>query len=314
MAELGGRATSFLGDQGSFSAVDPRFSLRASLDEQTVLYCSLSGINQFVHPYRNSGVFLLYPTVFWYPSTDKIRPSSLFASLGAQEEMDDETYTASVESFYRITSNLHEFGFNTTSTVPEDLNSSILFGTGRTYGFTCSLQKRVGDLTGSITYNLSWSLEKFAEINAGKEFASPFDRRHELQLEAKYLFGKQWSLNGFCAIASGQSLPATPKLVQPANYRYPLSVNAIVPYGDFLDVNGGRLPGFQRTELSLARRIVLWNVACQFSLRLLNSYGLVDPFVWNLRRSADIRSLWSVMLKKPSLVPRYPVLAFGVRF
>ncbi len=66
-AEIGARATDFSGSQGSFSSIDPRFSIRADLNDRTLLYGSLSSITQFIHPYNNSGVFLLYPTLFWYP-------------------------------------------------------------------------------------------------------------------------------------------------------------------------------------------------------------------------------------------------------
>jgi hypothetical protein len=318
-AELGGRATSFLGDGGTFSAIDPRFSLRASLDDETFMYCSLSGINEFVHPYRSSGTFLLYPTVFWYPSADKARPStSLALSLGAQKDFDNETYVASVESYYRITNNLNEFGLDTLPTVAEDLNASILFGTGKTYGMVCSIQKRTGDFTGSVSYILSWSLEQFAEVNGGKEFSSPFDRRHEVQLSARYSLGERWIVGVLCLVASGQSSLIPVKQIQsrPATAgfgnRFDLAANA--SYGEFIDVNGGRLPGFQRLEFSAVHGFVLVDLSCQLSFRLLNSYGLLDPFVWNLRKSGDTRSMWNVTLKEPTLFPLYPAVGLSVRF
>jgi hypothetical protein len=315
-AELGGRATSFLGDDGTFSGVDPRFSLRASLDQETFMYCSLSGINQFVHPYRNSGIFLLYPTVFWYPSTDTVRPStSVLLSLGAQRTFDDEQYIASVESYYRITNNLHEFGLDTMARFSPDLDASILFGTGRTYGLVFTFQRRTGDLTGSVTYNLSWSTEQFAGVNAGREFPSPFDRRHEVQVSARYALGGEWTLGAVCALATGQSSLMSPKISTPSGYRNaPFAANAVAPYNEFLDINGGKLPGFQRLEFSAVRRFVAWGLPCQFTFRLLNSYGLLDPFVWNLQRSNDMRTLWNVSLKEPSLVPLYPAIGLNVRF
>jgi hypothetical protein len=318
-AELGGRATSFLGDGGTFSAIDPRFSLRASLNEETFMYCSLSGINQFIHPYRGSGIFLLYPTVFWYPSSDKVRPStSLALSLGAQKHFDDETYLASIESYYRITNNLNEFGLDTLPRVAEDLNTSILFGTGKTYGMVCSIQKRTGDFTGSISYILSWALEQFAEVNGGEEFSSPFDRRHEVQVSARYSLGERWTVGILSVLASGQSslipVKQTPSRPLTADFgnRFNLATNA--SYGEFIDINGGRLPGFQRLEISTVYKFVLADLPCQFSFRLLNSYGLLDPFVWNLRRSGDTRALWNVTLREPTLFPLYPAVGFNVRF
>jgi len=320
-AEFGARATNFLGDKGTFSGVDPRFSLRASLGEETVVYGSLSGINQFIHPYRNSGIFLLYPSIFWYPSTDSVRPStSLAFSLGTEKSFSDETYSASVESYYRVTNNLNDFGLDTLTMQAASLNGSILFGTGRIYGLVCTFQKRTGSFTGSISYNLSWSVESFVQVNGGKEFPSPSDRRHEVQVNAKYSLGEHWTLGALCVVATGPSSLIPFRETTAANERatsqvtdaYTVGANA--SYGEYLDVNGGRLPGFQRLEFTAAYRADLWNVPCRLTLRLLNSYGLLDPFAWNLQRSRDIRSVWNVSLKDPSLVPLYPAIGLSVRF
>ena len=109
VSEVGGRVSSFSGAAGSFSAIDPRFSLLITLEDRTHLYTSLSAINQFMQPYRNSGVFLFYPAIFWYPSTGKMPPStSLHATLGVERYFKDDAYILSAETYYRITNNLHE--------------------------------------------------------------------------------------------------------------------------------------------------------------------------------------------------------------
>ena len=171
-AEIGARATDFSGAQGSFSSVDPRFSLHADLNDQTLLYGSLSTITQFVHPYNNSGVFLLYPALFWYPSTEKIRPTmSSQSTIGIERDILDNAYNLSAETYYRIINNFHEFALDTTSRIVKDLDDAIIFGSAKTYGILCILQKRTGNLTGAISYNLSWSFESFAQINGGRNFS-----------------------------------------------------------------------------------------------------------------------------------------------
>ena len=315
LAELGGRVTSFTSDKGSFSAIDPRFSLLVILDEQTHLYSSLSAINQFLHPYRSSGVFLLYPTIFWYPSTEKMRPStSLHGTLGIEHNFTDDAYIISAESYYRIMNNLHEFGNDTTALHSNNLEQLSLSGTGRTYGLSCSLRKRLGDVTGSISYNLSWSFESFMEINGGREFAPPFDRRHELQVTSSYEVTENWTLGALCVVTSGQSLPLEPiSIPQKANdVRSDAYVN--VSPREFTDINGSRLPGFQRLELNIMHRFMLRNFPCQFSLRLLNSYGLLDPFVWKLQRNASNELRWNATLRNVSLFPLYPAMEIMVRF
>jgi hypothetical protein len=315
-AELGGRATSFTSENGSFSAIDPRFSLLVSFDEQTRLYSSFSAINQFIHPYRQSGVFIIYPAIFWYPSTETARPStSLHVTLGMERSLNDDEYIVSAETYYRITNDLHEFGLDSISAQVEDLEQILLLGKGRMYGFTCSLRKRTGDLTGILTYNYSWSGETFAKINRGSEFNPPFDRRHELQGAVSYAAG-DLVLSALCVVQSRKSSVVEPKVVMDkfiTGWDGRVGENGLVQNG-FVDINGSRLPGFQRLELDVTRRFSLLNLSCQFSLRFMNSYGLVDPFIWKLQRNASNELRWNATLQNVSLFPLYPAVEIMVRF
>ena len=318
LSELGGRVSSFSGATGSFSAIDPRFSLTITMDDRTHLYTSLSAINQFMHPYRNSGVFLFYPAIFWYPSTEKMQPSSsLHATLGVERYLEDDAFILSAETYYRITNNLHEFEYDTSALHTNDLEQASLSGTGRTYGVMLSVRKRLGDFTGSIDYNLSWSYESFAEINGGSEFVPPFNRRHELQAAATYTVGEQWSIGAFCVVASGQTLSSEPASVPifangGKTDRTGVDVANAISTG-FTDINGSRLPGFQRLELNISRQFVLSSFRCEGTFRLLNSYGLIDPFQWNLyHRSTGLR--WNAVLKEVTLFPLYPSIELLVRF
>jgi len=318
-ADLGVRATSFTSEKGSFSAIDPRFSLLVSFDEQTRFYSSFSAINQFIHPYRQSGVFLIYPTIFWYPSTDTARPStSLHVTLGMERSFKDDEYILSAETYYRITNDLHEFGLDSISAKVADLEQILLSGKGRMYGFTCSLRKRTGVLTGILTYNYSWSGETFAEINRGSEFNPPFDRRHELQGAVSYAASEDWVLSALCVVQSRKSSVIEPKLVKnlPAGWdgRVLTENGTGLFQNGFVDINGSRLLGFQRLELDITHRFSLLNLSCQFSLRFMNSYGLVDPFVWKLKMNELNELLWNATLQNVSLFPLYPAVEIRVRF
>jgi hypothetical protein len=313
-AELGGRLTSFTSEQGSFSAIDPRFSLMLSVNEQTSIYSSFSTINQFIHPYRQSGVFLIYPAIFWYPSSDRAKPStSLHVTFGMERSLNNDAYIISAETYYRITNNLHEFGIDSIPAQTEDLEQLLLLGTGRMYGFTCSIRKRTGDFTGVLTYNFSWSGETFTKINLGSEFSPPFDRRHELQGAVTYTLGEDWVLSALCVIQSRKSSIVEPRFIQPVQGRGDGSVKATMVENGFVDINGSKLPGFQRLEFDVTRTFSMLNLNCQFSLRVMNSYGLLDTFVWNLQNTANGLS-WNASLSEQSLFPLYPAVEIKVRF
>jgi hypothetical protein len=316
VAELGGRIGSFTSDRGTFSSIDPRFSLLLIPNEKTHLYSSLSVINQYLHPYRNSGVFLFYPTLFWYPSTEMIRPStSLHVTLGIERSMMDDSYLFSAETYYRITNNLHEFRYDTAANHFDNLEQLSLSGTGKTYGMQLSFRKRLGALTGSVHYILSWFNESFSEIDGGKEFAPPFDRRHELQLASTYTINEHWSIGMLCVAATGQTgLYKSNTVPENVVDNRGVGVSANNRFDGFSDVNGSKLPGFQRLELNVTSKFVIRDMPWEFTFRLMNSYGLINPFDWKLVWSYTKGLSWSAAVKDIHLFPLYPVAEVIIRF
>lgn len=317
MAELGARATSFVASQGSFSAIDPRFALLVTLREDLRIYSSFSAVNQFVHPYRHSGIFLFYPSIFLYPSTEEIKPStSLQVSLGMEKSFREDQYRLTVESYYRMTHNLHEFVYDTTAA--RTLSDALLVGEGSVYGAEVTIDKRLGAFTGSVRYGYSWASNRFAELNNGAPFRPRFNRRHELYLMASYAPHENWTIEAIALLSSNQFPSFAPSGVETdrntAQDKADPRAAFEASYAEPFDLNGGRLPGFQRLELRLQHRFSSFGLPSEVTLRLLNGYGLVDPFVWQLTGNSDNRLRWRVTFDAPPLVPLYPVLSMGVRF
>lgn len=316
MAELGARATNFTGDKGSLSAVDPRFALLVSPGGQTRLYGTVTSINQFIHPYRNSGVFLFYPSIFWYPSTDSVRPStSLQMTLGFEKGLGNDVYLFSAEASYRITQNLHEFMADTVLGQTADLSNSIHLGTGKSYGIQLTLRKRTGSLTGSLGYMYAREENTFDELNGGQPFIPRFSHRHELQLDARVDGGGQWVIGALCVLALTQSWQSPQNGIQSASDNNAgVGMRGEAASLSLFDLSQSRFPGFQRLELSVVRRVAIWGAAGEISLRLLNAYGLLDPFDWSLHLRNDLRLKWTAEVKQLRLFPLYPALGISMGF
>jgi hypothetical protein len=317
LAELGVRATSFVAQQGSFSAVDPRFSLTTTLGEDFHVYTSLSSVNQFIHPYRNSGVFLYYPSIFLYPSTAKIPPStSLQFSLGAETAFAEGRYRLSVESYYRTTQNLHEFVYDTTA--GRTLTDALLLGEGNVTGAEVTFDKRLGDFTGSVRYGYSWATDKFAGLNGGAPFRPRFDHRHEVYATMTYTPAASWTFGALCFLSSNQYPSFAPRGVNNAKATASTGISPVTDagynYAEPIDLNGDRLPGFQRLEIYMQYRFSWLGAPLQTTVRMMNGYGLTDPFVWELRQNSDDRLKWRASFNPPSLFPLYPVVSVSMRF
>jgi hypothetical protein len=218
------------------------------------------------------------------------------------------------EMYYRTTQKLHEFVYDTTAAA--GLADALLLGEGNVYGVEVTVDKRYGALTGSLRYSISWATNRFDELNEGKPFRPRFDRRHELYATLSYTPRADWNVGMMCLLSSNEFLSFTPTGVQisaTSDGRSGLAF-ADAKYAEPYDLNGGRLPGFQRLELRVQHRTSVWGAPMEATLRLMNGYGLVDPFVWEVRQQRDDRLKWRARFDAPPLFPLYPVLSVGVRF
>ena len=136
-----------------------------------------------------------------------------------------------------------------------------------------------------------------------------------MYLAASYTPSTNWTLGALCLIASHDLLPSTsdgsasmsPTIVRTQEFMDPAR-------SDAADLNGSRLPGFERLEFHLSHRFSWWGLPVQATLRMLNGYGLLDPFLWELRENPDTRLRWRATFDGPGLFPLYPVVNLSVRF
>ncbi len=312
LVEFGARATSFVAGDGASSSVDPRFSLLIFLDENRRISGSLSAVTQYLHPYRHSGIFLYYPSIFFYPSGKLVPPStSLHAALGFEQAFREDRYRFAVESHFRVTRNLHEFGADTNQSAATALTDLLLVGEGTSYGAEVTFAKRTGDITGTIRYGLSWSTNQFDELNGGEPFRPRFDRRNEVYASITYAVTDDWSLGGMCLLSSNQFPPLSTEGIAKTSVDQtngPLA-GEFSRYAEPFDLNGGRLPGFQRIELRTSYSFEMLGKTWEGTFRLLNGYGLFDPFRWQLTGNTDPRFRWRVSFDAPPLFPLYPSLS-----
>jgi outer membrane receptor protein involved in Fe transport len=310
-ARLGGRISAYVGEGGNFSAIDPRLSLLVELGPTARLYGSLTTVNEFLHPYRSSGAFMLVPGIFWYAPTETLRPmTSQQGTVGGELDIDDARTQVSADVYYRLINNVHEFVTDSATDMSASLGDIVKQGTGVAYGARTSVRRRVGRLTGTLSYTLSWVDTKLPGRSGPQTVPDPLDRRHEVQLALGYGLDDHWTFALICVAASLESAPSV-TTVQAGN-KYPEdhigAIASLLP-----DLNSDRLPGFQRLEVQCGYRETIAGLPTRFSLRLLNSYGLLDTFRWTLTGQPDIRRQWIARLNAADLFPLYPTFEVSIR-
>ncbi|MDO4511633.1 MAG: TonB-dependent receptor [Bacteroidales bacterium] len=166
----------------SYFSFEPRLGLSYLFNENMAIKLSYSRMSQGVHRLVSGN--LVMASDLWVPITSEvpIMTSNMFG-LGFCAEL-PLGMTLSVEGYYKTISNVLDYRDAATNMLDNegDWAQQVALGKGKSYGIEFLASKSVGRTTGWISYTWSKSLRTFdkpgQEINGGKEFFAPTDRRH----------------------------------------------------------------------------------------------------------------------------------------
>jgi len=183
------------------------------------------------------------PTDVWIPSSSNVKPQvGTQYAAGYYRDFKDHLFETSVEGYYKDFQNLIEYaeGAQPQNNGNTNYDAQLVYGTGYSYGAEFFVKKRTGKLNGWFGYTWSKTMRQFPDINQGREFASRWDRRHDLSLVLAYEPGKRWSFGATFVYATGQAVTL------PVN-RYFIEGRLV---SEFTDRNGYRMAAFHRLDLA----------------------------------------------------------------
>ncbi|MFM9908949.1 MAG: TonB-dependent receptor, partial [Chitinophagaceae bacterium] len=157
--------------------VEPRFSASFQLSELSSIKVSYNRNVQNLHLLTNATSSS--PTDLWLASTNNIKPeiSDQFA-LGFYKNYKEGMYEFSTEAYYKTMQNQIDYRNAAETFGNDNIESELLYGTGRAYGLELLVKKKNGKLTGWIGYTISKVEKKFTEIDNGNYFPARQDRTH----------------------------------------------------------------------------------------------------------------------------------------
>ncbi len=289
--------------------IEPRLSLRFSLDEQRSFKLSYTRIDQFVNLLSNTSV--ISPTDTWKLSDTYLQPVvSDQLAAGYFHNLRNNTVEASAEVYFKRLQNLPEYKNGASLLLNDHLATDVITASGYSYGLELFLKKNSGDLTGWISYTYSRSMEKtdgtalIEMINGNRYFPSNFDIPHNLVVNLNYHLTRRWRASATFTCHTGR--PVTlPEL------RYTFDGKQIIWYSDR---NKYRLPAYHRLDVAITRDQSLklnrkWKSS--WTLSVVNLYGRnnaysafyarEDPRTWNYSGNYSLYKLYILGVPLPTI-------------
>lgn len=260
-------------------------------------------MTQYVHLVSNSSVGM--PTDQWLPSTKNIKPEmSNQLSLGFQYNTPNYEFTA--EGFYKTMDNLIEYKEGVSYTSFQNWEEKLTSGQGEAYGLEFMAKKSNGRTTGWLSYTLSWSNRKFAELNNGESFPFKYDRRHDISIVAMHKLSKKWEISANWNISSGNHITI------PINRYIDIDGDDAIAYSKR---NEYRMPLYHRLDISANLNKQKRCGIATWSFGVYNVYARQNPlYIYADNETDEYLGSSRYFLKKVSVLTIVPTISYIFRF
>jgi hypothetical protein len=229
-----------------YSGPEFRSAINMKSGPNTTFKLAFNQMRQYLMMLSNT--VTISPTDQWKLTDYYIKPPLSYQySGGIYHIIPSQGLTASMEIYYKNSSNIVDYKDGADFTSSPHIETQILQGKQNAYGAEFLLDKSSGRLNGWISYTFSRSImhvegPSLAEsINNGNPYPSNYDRPHVLNLVGNYKINRRFTLASNLVYMSGR--PVT----------YPSSLYYIdnVAYIDYYARNQFRVPDYFRIDLSL---------------------------------------------------------------
>jgi hypothetical protein len=262
-----------------YDGLEPRAAAIYLLNSSSSIKASYTRTNQFLHLATTSGAS--FPADLWIPSSRLVEPqkANQFA-IGYFRNFKNNEYEMSVESYYKPMLNQIEFEPGTQLYLNQNLESTIISGTGLSYGVEVFAKKKLGNTTGWFGYTWSRTTRQFDELNYGQSFYYRYDRKHDISVVLTQVINRKWSANFVFVYGTGN---ATTLPTSRMPFRIGFDPTTGQPSFLFVDIydkiNAFRLPAYHRADISLTylhKKTANWESSWNFAI--YNVYNRANPY------------------------------------
>lgn len=256
---------------GKFFNLEPRLAVRHNLTDKFILKAASGTFSQFVVNVSPLTFINLSTADFWFPVDSTKAPAKSKQIIGGFEYDLGQGFFLDIEAYYTFTDNVTEL--KPQNMLYKTIGEMMYVGQGKAYGIDFWLERKIGKISGWISYSYSYSKRSFKEVDNGKWFPVRWNRIHELVTVLSLDITAKWHLNANWRMASGQPFSATEGT---AYYFQPLVHEYSGEWGGFDDQysyrNKYRVPGYHRLDLGFSRDFSLKRWKMTLDVTIFNAY------------------------------------------
>ncbi|MEI6583341.1 MAG: TonB-dependent receptor [Chitinophagia bacterium] len=281
---------------------EPRFSASWLLNPLSSFKASYTRNVQNLHLLSNSAA--INPTDIWIPSSLQVKPEIADqVAIGYYKNDLGFQYEFFVEAYYKWMQNQVDYKNGAQLRANENVESQLLFGSGRAYGLEWFLKKKTGKLTGWISYTLARTERSVPGINNGNWYPARQDQTHNLAIVGIYQTNSRWTLSANWVYNTGNAVTFP-------SGKYTLNGQTAYYY---TERNGYRFPDYHRLDLAAtlknkpkAGREGSWTFS------LYNAYGRENTY--SIEFKDDPNNPGKTIAEQTALFKWVPSITYNFKF
>jgi len=248
--------------------IEPRFTSNYRINDLSSLKIAYARNVQHLHLLSNATA--ASPSDQWIGNSYNIKPELADqTSIGYARNFKNNTYELGAELYYKRMQNQLDYKDGTNINTIADVESALLYGVGRAYGFEFLAKKKTGLFSGWISYTLSKTERKIAGINEGNWYNAKQDRTHDVSIVTILELNPKWTISGVFVYSTGNAVTFP-------TGKYAFGEQTIYQYANR---NANRMPDYHRLDLSVTyenknkkNNVGSWNFS------LYNVYGRENAY------------------------------------
>ena len=293
-----------------FNNLEPRLAASYTINDDTSIKASYTRLVQYLHLLSNTSSPT--PLDVWTPSGPFTKPQKLDQyALGFFKNFKDDTYTLETEVFYKDVQNRIDYIDGADLIANDAIEQVILNGEARAYGWELLLRKNSGKFKGWLAYTLSKSEQRTqgrnsreTGINLGQWYNTPYDKTHDISINASYELSAKWKFGTNFLFQTGQ-----PTNFPVGQFEFQ---GIVVPTYGFR--NEQRLPSYHRVDVSATLTPKMnkgrkWQSEWVFSV--YNLYNRRNAASINFRQNQDTGTNEAV---RKSIFGAVPSVTYNFKF
>ena len=230
----------------SAGGLEPRLAVRWSVGEGSAIKAGYSRLRQYLLQVTNTTAAL--PTSRWHLSDTYTKPTIADQwSLGYFHNTADNALEASGEVYYKTLANAIDYRDGAELQLAQAVETQLVQGSGRAYGFEGLLRKNKGRWTGFMSYTYARTFltmnSPYADerVNNGNPYPANYDKPHTLNILATHRPINWFSMSLNFTYSTGRPTTQPAAIARVGGIAVPI----------YLDRNQQRVPDYHRLDFSM---------------------------------------------------------------